>query len=176
MVPYVGRVGSAISAVSYGPRMARAFRRERDTYVARLDAHEVTMLRGLVGDVRRLVAEDAPPNPMTQRLFPDPSFDPKVAADVRDLIHDDLREAKRDAARTMLETLTADGRITLDAEQAEAWLSALNDVRLALGTAIGVTEESSDEDSDDAGFQLYDWLTFLQGTLIEALSAGGVDR
>lgn len=147
--------------------MSTAFRGNGERIDARLERHEVAVLRELVHDVVRLVSGDVPDNPMTQRLFPDPSFDPVAAEELRGLIQDDLREGKRQAARTLLETLPDDGRVSLDAAAAQAWLTALNDVRLALGTALGVTEES---DFDDPELDLYDWLTFLQGTLIEVLS------
>jgi len=148
--------------------VAHYFRRDGDRVVVKLRPVEIELLRGLVGDVRRLLAEDVTPNDVTARLFPDPSFDPDVAKDLRGLIQDDLRAAKLDAARTLLETLPDDGKVALDDDAAEAWLAALNDVRLALGTSIGVTEEEH-EDDDDPGYALYDWLTYLQGTLVEVL-------
>ena len=64
----------------------------------------------------------------------------------------------------------------LTAEQAQAWLRALNDVRLALGVRLEVTEEIHDEiaamSEDDpryAAHVTYDWLTYLQDTLVRAL-------
>lgn len=155
--------------------MANAFRRHGDRLVARLQRHEVEVLRGLVRDVQRLVADDAPDNPMTARLFPDPSFDPVAAEELRGLIQDDLREGKRAAAQALVESLPDDGKVALDAETAESWLTALNDVRLALGTALGVTEDSYG-DEDDPSLDVYHWLSFLQETLVEALSAGLGDR
>lgn len=155
--------------------MAHYFRRDGDRIAVKLRPVEIELLRGLVGDVQRLIAEDVTPNDVTARLFPEPSFDPDVAKDLRGLIQDDLREAKRANARALLETLPDDGRVALDDDAAQAWLAALNDVRLALGTSIGVTEEEP-EDDDDPGYVLYAWLTELQGTLVEALSAGGVGR
>lgn len=149
--------------------MSRDFRREGDRVTCRLKPYEVEILRGLVGDVRRLVAADVAPNAVTARLFPDPSFDPVVSDELRGMIEDDLRAAKDDAARTLLETLPDDGRVSLTPDEAESWLAALNDVRLALGTAIGVTEDDYDRDTDDPGFH-YHWLSFLQETLVEALS------
>lgn len=152
-------------------RVAQLFRREGDLVVARLKPHEVSILRGLVEDVQRLLAAEAPANDVTRRLFPDPSFDPVVADDLRGLIEDDLRAAKQDAARALVASLPdGGGRVALDPEAAEAWLTALNDVRLALGTTLGVTEESYGDDSDD--LHLYHWLSYLQETLVEAVSAG----
>lgn len=151
--------------------MSRAFRRDGDRVVCRFKPHEVVVLRGFVEDVQRLVANDAPANAVTARLFPDPSFDPEQAKELRSLIEDDLREAKRAAARALLESLPDDGRLSLDAETAELWLTALNDVRLALGTALGVTEESyGDAETDDPSMNAYHWLSFLQETLVEAVS------
>lgn len=154
--------------------MAYGFRAARGGVRARLTPYEVTVLRGLVGDVRKLLEPDAPANAMTRRLFPDPSFDPVAAEELRGLIEDDLREAKRAAAAALLESLPDDGKVDLDPETAEQWLTALNDVRLALGTALAVTEDSYGD--EDAELDVYQWLSILQETLVEAVSAGGVHR
>ena len=158
--------------------MARRFRSRGGRVEGRLEPDEVTLLRGLLDDVAKLVRADDSDDPVTRRLFPDASPDPKTAADVRDLIHDDLREAKLAAVRDMVASLPEDGRVSLDVETAEQWLAALNDLRLTIGTAIGVTEETYDTErgEEDAALHLYDWLTFLQDTLVEAVSAGGVHR
>lgn len=149
--------------------MAQSFRREGGRITGRLQPPEVVLLRGLVEDVQRLVAEDMPPSAVRARLFPDPALDPDVAADLRGLIEADLREAKRAAARALTDSLTDDGRLSLDDEQAEAWLTALNDLRLAVGTALGITE---DYDDDDPDLDVYTWLTFLQGSLLRAVAPG----
>jgi hypothetical protein len=81
------------------------------------------------------------------------------------------------AARTVLATLPGKGgRVRLSAADGEVWLRALNDVRLALGVRLGITEDYEHElgsvSSDDprlAYLQVYDWLTFLQETLVRAL-------
>jgi len=66
--------------------------------------------------------------------------------------------------------------VVLDAEQAQAWLRALNDVRLALGTRLDITEEwyeqAAELDRDDPRFPMYaayDWLTMLQEQLVRAV-------
>jgi hypothetical protein len=151
--------------------MARAFRAQGGRVVGRLEPYEVELLRGLVGDVVARVQADTREDPVTARLFPDASPDPATAADLHDLLHDDLREAKLAAARVLLESLPDDGKLGLDTETAEQWLTALNDVRLALGTTLDVTEESYERetDPDDLGMQVYDLLTFLQDSLVEAV-------
>ena len=66
--------------------------------------------------------------------------------------------------------------IALTADDVAAWLGVLNDTRLVLGTRLGVTEDErvtgSDADPDDpqaAAFTIYQWLTYLQGELVEQL-------
>ena len=61
-------------------------------------------------------------------------------------------------------------RTALDADEAQDWLTTLNDVRLVLGTRLGITEEIEPaEQPEDEGHAVYDWLTWLQATLVEAL-------
>jgi Domain of unknown function (DUF2017) len=84
--------------------------------------------------------------------------------------------AKDGAAGVVLDTCPArGGRVRLSDEQAKAWLSALNDVRLALGTVLEVTEDMPDElASDDPRaphLVVYHWLTWVQDSLIHALGS-----
>ncbi|MGH3919863.1 MAG: DUF2017 family protein, partial [Pseudonocardiaceae bacterium] len=66
------------------------------------------------------------------------------------------------------------GRVRLSDEQAQAWLAALNDVRLALGTVLDVTEDMPDELAPDdpraPHLGVYHWLTWVQESLIQAVS------
>jgi hypothetical protein len=66
--------------------------------------------------------------------------------------------------------------VTLTSEQAEAWLRALNDTRLVLGERLGVTEDWDEvvaslveDDPRLPLFWVYDRLTYLQETLVQAL-------
>ena len=80
---------------------------------------------------------------MLARLFPDAyPDDQEAAAEFRRYTESGLRESKQSNARTALATLDAPGtehRLT-DVE-VQAWLGALNDLRLALGTRLDVTED-----------------------------------
>jgi hypothetical protein len=121
----------------------------------------------------------APPeDPVLARLLPDAyGDDPDAAGEFRRYTEQGLRSGKVAAAQTVLATLPSDGgRVRLSAGDAEAWLRSLNDVRLALGVVLGITEdyehELGDPDSEDpreAYLHVYDWLTFLQETLVRAL-------
>jgi Domain of unknown function (DUF2017) len=119
-----------------------------------------------------------PEDPVLARLLPDAyGEDPEAAAEFRRYTESGLRSGKVAAARTVLATLPDEGgRVRLSAGDAEAWLRALNDVRLALGVLLGITEDYEHElgdvtaaDARSAYLQVYDWLTFLQETLVRSL-------
>jgi hypothetical protein len=83
-----------------------------------------------------------------------------------------LREAKVQAARTLAASLERSGtKVTLTADEASAWLSALNDIRLALGVRLGIVVDGwQPDDAGDEGLaHVYDWLTFVQDSLVTAL-------
>jgi hypothetical protein len=125
-----------------------------------------------------------PDDPVLARLFPDGyRDDPEASAELRSMIQGDLHTQKLDHANTMLATLPlTGGEIRLDTGQAESWLLALNDARLALGTRLDVTDEMDILDeldeavlSDPTGprvlaLGVYHLLGYAQETLIDALA------
>jgi hypothetical protein len=121
----------------------------------------------------------APLDPALARLLPDAyRDDPDAAGEFRRYTEQSLRSSKQETARTVLDTLPADGGpVRLSWEQAQAWLRALNDVRLTLGVRLGVTEEFEDEwrqldplDPRATAFEVYAWLGDVQESLVQALS------
>ena len=119
-----------------------------------------------------------PDDPVLARLFPDGyRDDPDAAGEFRRYTELSLRESKQANARAMLAALdSATGRLTLDEAQGQAWLTTLNDLRLAIGTRLGVTEEWGEEfdalpaeDPRRYVYAVYDHLTFLQESLVQAL-------
>lgn len=61
----------------------------------------------------------------------------------------------------------------LSDEEADGWLAALNDLRLALGTRLGVTEEPQEvSESDDSypDWICYQYLSYLQTEAIDAMA------
>lgn len=98
------------------------------------------------------------------------------AAALRSLHEPELVDTKMSVAAMVLETVPENGGgISVDAESAECWLAALNDVRLALGTLIGVTEEMPEQlPPDDPRAQqlnVYHWVTWMQDSLLQAMGA-----
>ncbi|GAA3962473.1 DUF2017 domain-containing protein [Gordonia caeni] len=100
-----------------------------------------------------------------------------VAADLngalRGLNEPLIIDAKLAAARVVLDTLPPDGGdVALTADEADEWLTALNDVRLALGAMLGLADEPErpGPDHPHAGhYDVYQWLTVVQELLVEAL-------
>jgi len=126
----------------------------------------------------------SPDDPILSRLLPDfHRLDPDKpdqteqdsAAALRSLHEPQLLDLKTGVAATVLDTCPpGGGKVSLTLEQADAWLSALNDVRLALGTALDVTEEMPEELPEDdprsPHLGVYHWLTWVQDTLVDAMA------
>jgi hypothetical protein len=154
-------------------------------FVARLDPAEAGVVGLLLDQLELLLAADGDEvsdDPAIARLFPEGHRgDPGMAADYRELTESALRSGKTDDLATVRATLPADGGdVRLDAEQAGAWLRTTNDLRLALGTRLEITEDTEppDDVTDEDSQQLavYYWLTALQASLVDALAAGRADR
>ena len=138
--------------------------------------------RGPLDDVAALLGNpgpDAPPDdPVLARLLPDAyRDDTEAAGEFRRFTEQELRSGKLAAAQTVLDTLPEEGgRVELTEEDAQVWLRALNDVRLALGVRLDITEDTAQRSQDldpadprAAYLWVYDWLTYLQETLVRAL-------
>jgi Domain of unknown function (DUF2017) len=141
----------------------------------RLPAEERELLEALPGQLRALLDED-PEDPALRRLFP-PAYveNPENESEYRRLMGDDLRERHLSALAVLEETAGAEH---LTEEQANGWLSALNDLRLVLGTRLDVGEDTlgSDEELDPGdpsgpALGLYHYLSWLQEQMVEALSS-----
>jgi len=164
----------------------RPFRRRGDELVARLVDAEAGIVGLLLDQLEQLLSADpvdSGGDPVLARLLPPGhASDPEIAADYRDLTEEGLRSDKAADLAMVRATLPPEGgEIRLDDEQARAWLRTTNDLRLALGTRLGVTAEteppeldSSGDGADEEGSQLavYYWLTAVQGSLVDALVAG----
>jgi len=136
-------------------------------------------LKDSVGD-----ASQTPRDPAMERLLPSAHReDPGLAAEFRRLTEHGLRERKAANLATAISALLdPDGdKVRLDQEQAQAMVVALTDVRLLLGERLGLrTDEDADAlqdrleaaSEDDPQLHLaavYDFLTWLQESLIQAL-------
>ncbi len=178
--------------------MAHAFNRTVTGKIAgRLDPVEQALLRSLVLQLAQLLHETddtASQDPLAQlvgiqelaerpedtallRLFPDAYRDDESAAnDFRRYTQARLRETKTTRADAVIEILDrADNKIELTEAEAQNMLAVMNDTRLVLASRLGLTDELKlDElllaEADQGGAaHLYEWLTWLQETLVRAI-------
>jgi hypothetical protein len=153
--------------------------------VARLEPAEAGILGLLLDQLEQLLtadADDVGDDPVLGRLFPDGHrSDPELAADYRELTESSLRSAKADDLAMVRASLPAEGgEVRLDADQAGAWLRTSNDLRLALGTRLDISEDTEPPEEmdgeEDQQLAVYYWLTAVQGSLVDALVAARPGR
>lgn len=154
------------------------FSRSNQLIEADLGEQEADLVRQVIHQYLDLIDHRSGAEPdVVERLFPAASDDPKVAADFQELSTDSLAREKREAAETALGLLGGQGgsELRLSEEEADAWLRLLTDLRLSIGTRIGVTEETmatdpDPEDPEDWPLAVLHYLGALQESLVGALS------
>lgn len=145
--------------------------RDKDgSYRVDLGAEDRALLRELPAQLRQAVAAN-PKDDAFRRLFP-PAYadDPRAEAEYRALVGQELSDSKAHALETLAKT--ADAKV-LTGEELDAWLRALNDVRLWLGTVLDVSEDEQGDEHQDPAHILYYVLTWVQSLVIDALSGQG---
>ncbi len=128
--------------------------------------------------------EAAPVDPVLERLFPRAYLEPEDVdrdAEYRRLVRDDLLQEKLanlDVVTSTIERGAMSMRrwtVDLSEDEAVAWLGALNDLRLALGVRLGITEDfDGDVDPSDPrapGLYVLSYLGWLEEHLVEALAS-----
>lgn len=162
------------------------FRRNGSHFVATFAVDEVRVLRKVAAEVVGLLTDGFDrDDPVVGRLFPDiyPD-DAENSAEFRLYTEGELKTGKIDQAGAILAALPSSGggEVRLDPESAEAWLRALNDARLAMGTRLDIGADTDlGEELDDAVlrdptstrvFQLsvYAYLGYLQESLLNAMT------
>jgi hypothetical protein len=143
-------------------------------YRLRLSDGERALLRRLPADLIALLAAD-PDDPALRRLRPSAyEDDPEAEDEYRHLMEGELEAGRREALRLLAETADRD---RLTTEELDAWLRALTDLRLALGTRLDVTEEVYERAIDPRDPQAYElsvfaYLSWLQEQAVEAAMKG----
>lgn len=140
---------------------------------------------------------EPPSDPVLKRLFPDAYSDPggtpqaqeaeeqrAYSSEFRRYTENDLRAGKRENALAVVRSLDAlrsaggDGAVLkLSPAESQQWLGALNDLRLAIGSRLDITDEEDtdllyrlpDEDPRKPMVMAYLWLGGLQETLVNTL-------
>jgi hypothetical protein len=132
-----------------------------------------------------------PEDPVLARLFPTAyPDDDEAASEFRRFTEGGLRDGKAAAAIAIIDgleeaglpqELTEDGLmidVELDEPTAESWMRSFTDLRLALATRLGVEEGDEaywyslpDDDPRAQAHDIYEWVGYLQETLVGALSS-----
>ena len=134
-----------------------------------------------------------PDDPVLQRLLPDAyRDDPDDAGEFRRFTERSLTSTKVANAETLIGSLVDGGltfgqlpdelddgdrvEVELDDAEVQAWLKALTDVRLSLAVRLGIETDDdaeqvaqSDDDATAAMSDIFEWLGYVQETLVAAL-------
>ncbi len=151
----------------------RVRRSRKGGFDLRLPESERQLVASLVGQLRSvLTGDDVAVDPGLRRLFPSAYADDAARdAEYREMVHDDLLTARLGALDVVEATVEA---ANVDEAQLLAWMGAINDLRLVLGTRLDVSEETAfDADPDDPeapALAVYQYLSFLLESIIDALS------
>ncbi len=149
--------------------------RRRGTVRLRLDPVEAALLASLFSEMAATLAQDAlaAADPVRQRLYPaGHRDDPEAAQEFRSLTEPGLRTERSARALDCAAQVRAATDVELDRDRGRCWIQALNDIRLTLGTRLGISETDPDPDPADPDFQqrsVYYWLTGVQDSLVHAL-------
>ena len=172
-------------------------------FVSALESHEVALLKNMATSVQEMLdgrKSAAPSDPLEQitgirmgnlqppedatmrRLLPDFVKDGDSGSEAHDGSNSALRsmhepeiiDAKIAAVQRLLDTLPdGDGQLELTEADANAWIAAVNDIRLALGTMIGIGPDVPDQlpagHPMSTHLEVYQWLTVLQEYLVLGL-------
>ena len=131
-----------------------------------------------------------PEDPVLARLFPTAyPNDDEAASEFRRFTEGGLRDGKAAAAITIIDTLeeaglpgqlTEDGLmidVELDEPTAVSWMRSFTDLRLALATRLEIEDGDEDywaslpdEDPRSQAHDIYEWVGYLQETIVGALS------
>jgi hypothetical protein len=134
-----------------------------------LEEPERELLKMLPEQARELVDPD---DVTATRLFPVAYPDDESAqADYREMMGSSLLEHHQQALDALMSTVDEN---TIDMDQLQGWLGAVEVLRLLLGTQLDVSEDFTEIDPDDPRvdqFTVYQYLSMLQNEIVDTLAA-----
>jgi hypothetical protein len=155
-------------------RILGEFRRRRGRIERRFTPAERRMIGNLLRGLEETLAlsdelagyDDAVLRRLLPNAYPD---DPEAGADYATATRSRLAETKTEGARRVAADLESapNGLVRLDEEGAGVWLRTLGDLRLALAERVGIEALQADVSAPQG--MVYAWLTWLQGSLVDAL-------
>ncbi|AXE38289.1 DUF2017 family protein [Acidipropionibacterium virtanenii] len=129
-------------------------------------------------DIGEEAGSEAQEDPATHRLFPDAyPDDPQASAEFRRFTAAGQRRERLDQildVRVDLDVLSSQP-LTMQPERVEYWLRTINAIRLVLATRLGIVDETSAEQAEQAAvddpsdviYPAYEWLGVLIEMLVE---------
>ncbi len=138
-----------------------------DTF--RLELHP--KIRRLLADLKDMTLSHIEEgSPASRRIYPIAyQGSPEMEMDFEQLTRKPLAHHHRENLDLFGDSIS---KSVLSEAEALAWIGALNDMRLVLGTALDITEDQPLVDPSDPNYEghvIYDLLTFLQGMFIEEI-------
>lgn len=136
-------------------------------YAVAFGTEDREVLRALPVQLGAAIAA-RPEDAVFRRLFP-PAYadDANAEEEYRSMVRPDLDEARALALDTLAKTADA---TELSDEQLDAWLRALNYIRLWLGTLLDISEDEPDDEPEDPAHLLYYLLTAWQELVVSVIS------
>ena len=152
-------------------RRSRIRRAGPGRYAIALPKPERELLLDLAEQLRDVLLATTE-DPTLRRLFPTAYHDdPDRDREYQQLVRDELLERRLAALTLIEETASAD---ELDEAGLTGWLTALNDLRLVLGTRLDVSEDDlrvDPNDPDAPAYAVYHYLGMLLGEVVDALES-----
>lgn len=151
--------------------LRRRFARDRHgRFRTGLGSNERELLKALPRQAQGLLESQ---DSSVKRVFPVAyPQDDKAESDYRDMMGAHLLQKHQQSLDTL--AATADSS-SIDEEEINQWLDALEVLRLVLGTQLDVSEDAAVVDDSDPRapqFAVYHYLSMLQGEIIDSLSEG----
>lgn len=137
---------------------------------------ERALLTSLTEQLGQVLRGDLSTDPVAARLFPDAyREDPDASAEFRRWTQSDLLTQKTTNADVVHAWLTGAREGVFAAEDEQAWLRCLTDLRLTIADRLGIVDAATDAASADSeggvGLRdVYDWLGYVQEHLVTTLT------
>ncbi|RLP84191.1 DUF2017 family protein [Mycetocola lacteus] len=144
---------------------------DQNGFTLLLEEHERAILSDLA--VQLIEVLEDPTDPVSERLYPDAyPEDAEASAEFRRLTRGDLDDARIHGARLLADTIPADPAPALSRADAETVMRALGDLRQVLAERLSITTQTPEADPEEPLTGLYDWLGYIQESLVLALVRG----
>lgn len=155
-------------------------RRKKNFYQMIFRTSQFNEIAALPDRIRELLESMDPDSRAIQRLFPSASSDEDVNREFQELAAQDIRERKLENLKIFEDTLSSARRekivgmvfVKITAEEFEYWIGFLNDMRLLLGTELGIDNDAWDAqqsfaETGDERIVTYVYLSYLQEQLLD---------